>query len=559
MRLISIAQRKKDVRRIKEIADILIKYGLGYVIDSIRIKEKLIFLKKLKTQVPEEQSEQTIPVRVRKALEELGPTFIKMGQILSTREDLIGGEFAGELSKLQDDTPPFEFEKVEGLIKKELGKPIDEIFASFERAPVASASVAQAHKAVLKNGESVIVKVQRMGIEEQIMDDMNIIRYFAELAEKHMAEAQQFNLPGIVNEFERSIIKELDFRLEARNQLKFRKQFENDATIYIPKVHQEYSTKKILVQEYVEGVKLIDVLRTENTFDKRLIARRGAAFFFKQVLANGFFHADPHPGNILVLKDNVLCFLDFGMVGHLDNEFIEDLTHLMVFLVNYNVKGLINELLDMGLVNETIDLKSLKYDILDLMEMYYGSELKDVEVGVMLQKLLYILTKYRVELPREFVLLIRAMILVEGVGKKLDPEFNVVEVFTPFAENTVKKDVTPEKLVDVLMENVFELKHFMKSIPGGVKRILTKLESGKIKIEFEHKNLNVFSYGLERTSNKISVALIISALIVGSSLIMQTEKGVLFLEFPVLGILGFIISAVLGILLVISIFRYHEL
>ncbi|MEA3430101.1 MAG: AarF/ABC1/UbiB kinase family protein [Nanoarchaeota archaeon] len=559
MKDIKTNESKRKFGRIKEIAGVLTKSGFGYIVERIQLKRKLPFLKRLSHYESLEELDSTVPERVRFVLEELGTTFIKFGQILSTRQDLIGEEFAKEFAKLQDNTPPFSYELVRTTIKEEVGRSIDSLFEEFNNKPLASASIGQVHKAKLKNGKIVAVKIQRPGIEEQIKEDINIMRKLAKLIEKHIPDWKYFNLPVVIDEFERSIKKELNYIQEKTNMNKFQSMFEDDENIVVPKVYDEYLTRRVIITEFIDGVKISELSKSKRHFNKQLIAKRGAEAFFKQVLVHGFFHADPHPGNLLVLEQNRICFLDFGMVGHIDKEFMDNLAQLFVFLIDYNVNGLINQLTNMGFINETIDIKSFKYDTMDIMDLYHGAQLKDIRLGKIISELMMLLVKYNITQPKEIILLSRALIIIEGIGKDLDPEFNIVVVCKPYAKKVIRQRISPRRIMDIIKDDFFEFEHFIKILPRTMKEIFSKIALGKINIEFEHKNLDRFSSNLERISNKVSFALIISALIVASSLIMQTDKGQLLFGFPILGIVIFFISAIMGLGLVISIIRFKKM
>lgn len=559
MKNISIIKSKRTFKRIKEIIRVLTKFGFGYIIERIQLTKKVPFLKNFSHYESLDELDSTVPQRIRYVLEELGTTFIKFGQIISTRQDLIGKEFAKEFAKLQDNTPPFSYELVKTTIKAELGSSINSLFQEFNNKPLASASIGQVHKAKLKNGKIVAVKIQRPGIEKQIEEDIYIMRKFAKLIERYIPDWENFNLPGIIDEFERSIKKELNYIQEKINMNKFSIIFKDDKNIVIPKVYDEFLTKRIIISEFIDGIKISDLSKSKKHFNKQLIAKRGAEAFFKQILVYGFFHADPHPGNLLVLENNRICLLDFGMVGHIDKEFMEDLARLFVFLIDYNINGLINQLTNMGFINETVDIKSFKYDIMDIMDMYYGVQLKDIQLGKTINELMMLLVKHKITQPKEIVLLSRALIIIEGIGKDLDPDFNIVIACRPYAKKVIRQRVSPKRIMDIIKDDFFEFEHFIKILPSTMKDIFSKIAGGKINIEFEHKNLDRFSGNLERISNKISFALIISALIIASSLIMQTNKGQLLFGFPVLGIVIFIISAIMGFGLVVSIIRFKKM
>ncbi len=539
-----------NLKRLNEIIKVLSNYEFGYITEKIKLKNKFPFKSHSYEYESIEELDSTIPTRIRLVLQELGTTFIKLGQTLSTRPDLVGDDIAVELSKLQDDNPPVDFEIIKSIIEEELGNSPEDLFLEFKEEPLGSASIGQVHKAILKNGDKVAIKIQKPGVEELIHKDINIMRFLAKRIDEYMPQFRNYNLPGIVDEFERSILKEIDYTQEAMNIMRFDYNFKEDETVYVPGVYKEYSTKKVLTMELIEGKKISDIFNAEDGYDKPLIAKRGIKSFFKQVLFDGFFHADPHPANIYVLDDNVVCFLDYGMMGILDQEFRENLAELIIYFMENSVKGMINQLVYMGIINESIDIKAFRYELTDLMYRYYGIEISDMHGGM--NDLISLMRKYKIMLPREFVLLARGIGMLEETGERLDPNFNPVESFKPMAKKVISKRVSPSRFAGFLKDNIFEVEHLIKTLPRTLSRTLYRLEEGKITIELEHKDM-------ERISNKVSTALIIAALLIGSSLIMQTDKGILILGYPFLGIIGFVISMILGISLVLSILKYREI
>ena len=552
-------KKRGDMHRIKEIAGVLVKYGFGYFVERVKLTRRLPFTKRFKQYENIEDLDSTVPERMRLVLEELGSSFIKLGQLLSTRKDFIGEEFEKEFSKLQDMTPSFSYDIVKTIIEREFGKPIDMVFSSFDEEPIASASLAQVHKAVLKNGEVVAVKVQRPDIEKQIREDIRVIRHLLVLLNNHFPDLKDHDFSMIIDEFERSIFKEIDFKQELINIKKFKMMFINDNYIFVPKVYDHYSTKYVLTMEFVDGVKVSELNKFEEDYNPKLIAKRINESFFKQIFVYGFFHADPHPGNLFILKNNVVCYFDYGMIGHIDEEFKDNLAKLFVYLINYDMNGIINQLTNMGLFDDEVDISELKYNIMDIMDIYYGTKLKDIQLGKIMNEMTLLFTRHKIKLPREMILISRAIIIIEGVSQSLDPDFNTVTVCKPYAKKIIKNKISPKKIANVFKENILSFDYFIKTFPKTMRKVLNKIASGKIDVEFEHRDLSIFSDNVERVGNKMSTAMIISALIVGSSLIMQTNKGPLLFDFPVLGIIGFCISALLGLNLIFSIIHLRKL
>jgi ubiquinone biosynthesis protein len=321
----------------------------------------------------------------------------------------------------------------------------------------------------------------------------------------------------------------------------------------VPKVFEEFSTKKVLTLEFVNGVKVSNIGKNNSNYDTKRIARIGVDSFFKQILEFGFFHADPHPGNIIILKNNIVCFLDFGMMGHINRDLKNDLIELFVNLIDYNLNGLINKLTDMNLIDEKININLFKNDLIEIMDFYYENELENVELSKILRKLIIVLSKYNISIPRDFLLLSRALILIEGIGRKLDSKINLIEICKPYTKKALKEKFNPKQLQDLVKNNIFEIEHLIKIFPRSLKKSLDKFSEGEIKIDFKHKNLDNISNTLDRAINKLSLAMIISSLIIGFSLIIQKTQDFSFSLFSSVGIfsiLGLTASVILGFYLI---------
>lgn len=347
-----------NLKRLNEIIRVLTKYEFGYIIEKIKLKNKLPFTHHSYEYESIEELDATLPLRLRQVLQELGTTYIKLGQTLSTRPDLVGKDIAAEFSKMQDDNPPVGYELIKSTVEAELGNLIDELFLSFEKEPLGSAFIGQVHKAVLKNGDKVAVKIQKPDVKDLIKTDINIMRFLAGRINDYIPQSRNYNFMGIVNEFERSILKEIDYHQEAMNIARFGYNFKDDETVYVPYVYREYSTSKVITMELIEGKKVSDVINSGEGFNKELIAKRGVESYFKQVLLHGFFHADPHPSNIYILENSIICFLDYGMMGILDEESRENLAELIIYFIENNVKGMISQLIYMGIINENMGISN---------------------------------------------------------------------------------------------------------------------------------------------------------------------------------------------------------
>ncbi|NOG84324.1 MAG: AarF/ABC1/UbiB kinase family protein [Planctomycetes bacterium] len=500
-----------------------------------------------------------VPVRARKVLEELGPAFIKLGQILSTRPDIVPLEFCKEFEKLQDKVPPFELNKVEEVIQRELKKSTHELFNNFSDTPVAAASLSQVHYAELKSGEKVVVKVQRPNIKKVITTDLKILEGLAKLLEKHMEESRAYNPVAIVDEFQESILKEIDFNAEATNVVRFQLNFKDDATVYVPKIFRHVSTGKVLTLERIEGTKITDRDQIEKLgLDRRQIAVNGADAILKQVFIDGLFHADPHPGNIFIIEGNKIVFLDYGMVGRIDEETKDQLATILTAIIERDVSEISDTFLAMGMI-EGVDVRKLNLGLSIIMDSYYGVPLKDLRVGPLLVDIVKLVTQYKVKVPPELFLLAKTVLTIESIGKSLYPEFDMVAQAKPFVVTLLKSRYSPKKIAKEIRKFAKDLNRLKNNLPKDLNLILNKIKKGTLKIDFEHKGLEDLILHMDKVSNRIAFSVIIAALVIGSSIIMQTDKGLLLLGFPVLGIVGFLVASFLGLGLAIGILRSGRL
>jgi|LSQX01.3.fsa_nt_gb ubiquinone biosynthesis protein len=551
-------RRYKSIDRLRQIINILIKYGFDYFVEQSGLitltarGEKILKGKAARGEkIPH-------PARVRLALEELGPTFIKLGQTLSTRSDIIPRGYIKELEKLQDEVPPFSYDLVLRVVQKELRANISELFQSFDEKPFAAASLGQAHKAVLKeNKVKVVVKVQRPDIEKIIETDLDILFQLAHLTERYISESRLYDPVGLAEEFAKTIRMELDYGTEGRNAEQFRKNFEEDKTVYIPKIYWDMSSKYILTMEYIEGIKINNLNELDKAgYNRKQIAKNGAKSFMKQMLIDGFFHADPHPGNMLVMEDEIIGFLDFGMMGRIDEESRDKFINLLIAVLEYDSNKTLAGMLALGFTSqETIDTHSLKIDIAGLLAQYYDKTLKEIVLGEFITQLVQISIKYHIKMPAELALLGKSLLTIEGIGLALDPDFNLTEIAKPYVEEIILERKNPQRFLANITSDLSEFYHLMVLIPRQMSKILKKMEESVFGLELQHQGLENLINALDKASNRLSYSLILVAIIIGSSLIMQTDKGPQLMEFPVIGILGYIISGILGLGLVIMILR----
>ena len=548
----------RSLKRYRQILGILIKYGFGQIIEQLNIDYYLELGKRIVSLGTAARGLERLSPgeRLRLALEELGPTFIKLGQLLSTRPDIIPVEYIKELKKLQDRVPAVSTDEIKTQLALELGDTAENLFREFSPTPLAAASISQVHRGILKNGEQVVFKIRRPGVERIIDTDIDIMMGLAYLVENHLPGGEMYDPTGLVKEFRRTINRELDFSREGRTIDRFSADFEADKTVRIPQVYWEFTGRTVLTMEYIAGIKISHIEELEAAgYDLKIIAKNGATAFLKQVFEHGFFHADPHPGNLYVLPDNVICIFDFGMVGRLDDDLKLQLTELLISVLRRDVDHIISQLLYSGELHDESNLKNLKRDLAEFIDDYYDLLLQDLKVGKLLIDFIEILIEYRIKFPSTLMLLAKALIAMEGLGRQLDPTFNMIEQVRPFTEQIIKDRFTPANLAKEMTRTLQSYHALGRSLPKDIKEFINRINRNKFKIDLEHRGLERLITDLDKSSNRISFSLVIAALIIGSSLIMQTDKGPILFGFPILGLLGYSVAGLLGFGLAIAILR----
>ena len=556
-----ISRTYRNLSRYRRILTILFKYGFGDLIDLLKLDQYLeIGMNLISRSGPEHSHRQTRAVRTRMALEELGPTFIKLGQLLSTRPDLVSVDFVHELAKLQDDVPPSAPTHIREQVLHELGNAPEEIFSDFDDTPVASASIGQVHRATTHDGESVAVKIQRPGVKRIIEVDLEIMLHLATLAERHIEEMAFHRPVKIVEEFARSLERELDYSIEAGSMERMALNYLEDRSVYTPKVYREFSTSRILTMEYIPGIKISEVEKlAEAGLDLKTITNRGARFYLSQVFEKGFFHADPHPGNIFVLPDNVICLLDFGMMGKLDSRTREDFVDLVDAVVNRRVERTTHVLLKLTEWEQEPDMRAVTHDAADFMDRHLFKPLKDIEMGKVLNELMDLAARHSLRIPPDLFLMMKAMATIEGVATMLDPSFNMVAATAPFIEKVKLERFTPERIANDIFAFGSDIFRFMDRFPKDLMEISLLLRKQQLSIRLEHQGLQSLLEANNQISNRISFSIIIAALLIGSALIVISKTPPLFYGISLIGILGFFFAAVLGIWLLIAILRKGSL
>jgi len=412
------------------------------------------------------------------------------------------------------------------------------------------------HRALLVTGEAVVIKVRRPGIVELVESDINALMSLARLAERHVPGSEIYDPVGLVREFARTIRREMDFTREGHTIEKFRDNFAHTPWMYFPRVYWEQSSRGVLTMEYVDGAKVTDEERLDQLgLDRKVIAKRGADAFLKMVLNHGFFHGDLHPGNVLILKDNVICVLDHGIVGRLDEGLKNFLTDILFAIVNRDMDEVISLLQIAGDISDNLDVRSLKRDLSNFIDSYYEIPLKELEVGRMLMEFIEIVTLYNIRIQPDLMLLTKSFVLVESMGRTLDPTFNMVEHLRPFIEKALRQKYSPGSVARDINKMLLSYLNLARNLPRDLKEFINRINRNKFKIDLEHRGLDKFTAEFDRSINRLSVSLILAAMIIGSSIIMHTDKGMHLFGFPVLAFMGYTVAGIIGLWLVYAIIR----
>ena len=551
-------QTYRDLQRVRLILNTLIKYGFGYLIERLNLQGYVPLGKRIFRTHEKEDSPKNTAERFRLVLEELGPTFIKFGQILSLRRDILSEEFVQELQRLQDRVPPFPVEQAREQILSEFGKPAEKLYAFFDEKPLAAASVGQVHRARLSDGREVVVKIQRPGIKDTIETDLSILFTLARLISRYIPESKLYDPVGMVEEFSLSIRKELDFRIEGRSADRFRVMFEDSKDVYIPEVIWDISGIHILTIEYAPGKRITEA--DGDAHSKYILAKKFSDSYLLQLFDYGFFHADPHPGNVFVLDDGRICFHDFGIMGRLDEEMVDSLSGLFLAVIDKDIVRLMDIYLETGIVMGDFDQKALKRDMREFIEGFHDVPLKDFSFAEFVNGLISLGRRHHVKIPTDMLLFGKAFMTVESIVRSLAPDFNIVENIRPYAQHLLRKKLfEPSRIYNDMVKIGLEVSSLLRELPRELHHLFKRIREGRIEIEVRHEKLEGLEQHIDKASNRLSFSLIIAAIIVGSSIIMQTQIGPLFLGFPLLGAVGYIVAGLLGLWLVWAIIKSGKL
>ena len=540
--------------RYRQIADALSRHGMGYMVGMLGLERFVPFHRGVLGH-PRREEPYTRPEHVRMALEELGATFIKLGQILSTRPDLMPPDYQEELAKLQDAAPPVPSDAIEEVVRAELGQPIEEAFATFEREPLAAASIGQAHTATLNDGTEVVVKVRRPGVVEEIEEDLRILQNLAIRAEHRWEIAQQYDVVALAQEFAQTLRAELDYVHEGRNAERFAENFADDSGAHVPKVFWETSTSRVLTLERLRGIKVNDLEALDAAgIDRKELAERAARITLDMIFEHGFFHADPHPGNFFVEPDGVLGIIDFGMVGTVDERTQGQLARLLLAITSQDADRLVDAFLEMGFSRRRVERAVLRQDLERLLMRYYGLPLGEIELGPLISEAMAVVRRHRLQLPPNLVLLLKMVVMDEGMGARLDPSFNLTTVIAPYARRLMMRQYSPSILASQLSRAGQEAARLWVELPLQLRRIIGDIERGSVEVGVRPEGFEPVLQRLERLANRLVLGMIVAAFIAGMSVLMAVYHP------PILGLgaffgFGLVVAVVLGAYLAFSILR----
>lgn len=552
-----IRRAPEIIQRYRHILTVLARYGLAHWLDQL----PLGFAKDILARgVGEELLEESTEGRVRRALGELGPIFIKLGQLAGNRPDIVGVALAKELQGLQDRAPSDERQAVEAVLAESLGQPPQEVFAEFDWEPLASASIAQVHRAGLKTGEEVVVKVQHSGLEQLVENDVSILSDLAELLEHYVSESRPFRPRAMVDEFRRGLMRELDFRRELHNMEAFRKNFEGDPILCIPTTYPEYSSGRVLTMERLKGIKFTETETLRNRgIDPVETAREGARIFLEMIFEHGLFHSDPHPGNFLLLDEGRIGLLDFGQVGRVDEDLRRDLEDILLGVAQKDARRIGHAFSRMGATPTDLDRPRFHGDINTLLGYYTDVPLGQIHLASAIRELLELVRKHRIVLPPDLALLLTVIVALEGTGRQLDPNFRLMDLVAPYQSKIALRRYSPARQFRKMQKIGQDLERLMETAPAALSEVARQLEDGKFTLQLRVEEIDQARHQLEKSTNRITFGILTASIILASSLLLFKEVPPVIYGYSALGLAGYGLSLFLALRLIWAIYRSGKL
>lgn len=559
-KLESIGRTFKHLQRAREIAAVFFKYGYDDLLERLQLPVILnIPLKQLHRRDPAIFN-LSQPERLRRAFEELGPAFIKLGQILASRSDVLPPEFVKELSKLQDQVPAIPFAQIRQIIEEELRLPLSNFYRQIDELPLGSASIAQVHKAEWRDGSAVVIKVQRPGVRETVKQDLEILEQLAVLAEKHLDGWRAHHPAALIQEIAKTVERETDFHAEAAHIERFARQFQGEPTLHVPAVYHEGTTERVLTIDFIDGVKASALVpESLAPSDRKQLADRIADLIMKQIFVHGFFHADPHPANIHILRGNVICFLDFGMMGCLDLRSRESLADLVWGISKKDESSVANALVRLSSGDSDPSRPELETDVAEFMHRHFYRPVKELQFGHLIMQLLQISARHGLHIPADIFVMLKSLGLMEGMVRKLDPDHDIIAQASPFLRKARLSRLEPNRLMGAITSFGLDMSDLVRDLPTELRRIFSQVKKGEAKMVFKHDGLEPVIESAERISNRLSFSVVLASLIIGSSIIIHANIPPKWHEIPIIGLLGYVVAALMGFWLLISILRHGKM
>ena len=552
-------QKRMHFHRYRQIADVMLHHGMGFLLGPFGL-ERYAPLRGGIRRYGQAGRHHSRPEHVRLAFEELGATFIKLGQILSTRADILPAEYIAELSKLQDQAPPVEGAVIEKMIVEELGRPIGKVFATFDPTPIAAASIGQAHAATLPDGREVIVKVRRPGVARQIEEDLEILQHLAATASRRWEFAERYDFPGFVQEFADTLRLELDYMREGRNAERFAANLAHNPAIHIPCIYWQASSACVLTLERIRGIKINDLAALDAAgIDRSALAERAVRITLKMILEDGFYHADPHPGNFFIEPGGRIGLIDYGMVGVVDGHTQEQLVDLFLAITSQDRERLVDALLMLGFSSQRVNRAHIERDLGHLLSRYYGKPFGEIAMGPLITETLTIVRRHHLQLPSTLALLLKTLIMDEALGTMLDPTFNMTAMLAPFSQQLVQRQLAPGFWLKHMSRAGMDAARLGLELPQQVRRFMSDLEHGNIEVGIKAETLKPVLTDLKHMLNRVILGMITSAFIIGVAILLTVYHAVIGLWWVgALFIIGFALSFVLGMYLASTMFRSRK-